>query len=89
MPVRVLQADINPGTRHPGVSKWLINGSKGLGQKGQLGHKGDIKATMGTFFNRVINVPNVPGSDSKIDHETRHDGATKGQRGIADMICYA
>ena len=54
--------------------------------KGHLGHKGDIKATMGTFFNRVINVPNVPGSDSKIDRETRHDGAA---RGIADMICYA
>jgi len=28
---------------------------------------------METFFNRVINVPNVPGSDSKIDHETRHN----------------
>jgi len=62
----------NPTTRHPGVSKWLINGSKGLRQKGQLGHKGDIKATMGTFSNRVINVLNVPGSDSKIDHEILH-----------------
>jgi len=37
--------------------------------------EGDIIATMGTLFNRAINVPNVPGSDSKIDEETRHKPA--------------
>jgi hypothetical protein len=33
--------------------------------KGHLGHKGDIKVKMETFFYRVINAPNVPPYGAK------------------------
>jgi len=38
--------------------------------------KKDLVGTIGTFPIRAINVPNVPGSDSKIDEATRHKPAT-------------
>jgi len=37
---------------------------------------------MGHFLNHVINVPNVPGSDSKIDQETRHKPAKPVTNGV-------
>lgn len=52
------------GIRHESA-KSATNGMITKGPyTGQTGHKGDMKETMGTFFNRAIISPNVPSMGS-------------------------